>query len=787
MNCPETFSKDGNVLEKNYRINTQRFQGIGVTGRIVAAALALVILAVAGTAARPQDVPATAPYKNTKLPVEERIRDLLGRMTVEEKVSLLSGANWMQTVAIPRLGIPSIKMADGPAGIRSWYGPSALTSAANSKFPPITSTAFPSGIALGATWDPAMAQTVGQALGQEVRGISRDMILGPTVNIQRVPLWGRNFEGFGEDPYLTARMGVGYIKGVQSEGVIATVKHFVANNEEFERHRMDEAIDERALQEIYFPAFKAAVQEANVWSVMSAYQKVNGLYCSENPFLLQDVLRKDWGFKGFVVSDWGSTYSTDGPVNAGMDIEMPGGEVARTWLATEGAKKNGNGGDWLSPEKVLPKIASGAISQATLDANVSSILHTMFVSGIFDRAQTTATSDIDTPARREVARHAADESIVLLKNTGHLLPLDPSKIKTLAVIGPNAAVARTGGGGSSLVRYNSAVSPLDGIKERAGSGIQVSYALGAAINEEGVSGAGLVENQSAAGGGDAKAVEQLRSEAVTLAAKSDAVILVVGDNARVESEGFDRTTLDLPPGQDELIEAVAKANHNTVVVFNSGAPVNISRWVNDVPALVSAWFGGQEIGRAIADVLFGDVNPSGKLPFTFINDMKESPAAGTYPGENLHTKYAEGIYVGYRYFEKHDIKPQYPFGYGLSYTNFGYSDLKIKPGGFSKGGEIFEVSLKLRNEGTRAGAEVVELYVHDGHSKIDRPVKELKGFRRVELAPGESGEVRFTLDKTAFAYYSTEKKDWVAEPGKFDVLVGSSSADIRLKGSLELR
>src|SRR3984957_16738690 len=480
-------------------------------GRAAAVVLALAIIVCMGAVARPQsqgqpqaqDIPANALYKDTKQPVEIRVRDLLSRMTAEEKVSLLGGANWMETVAIPPLGIPSIRMADGPAGVRAWYGPSALTNAADSKFPKITSTAFPSGIAVAATWDPETAQAVGQALGQEVRAIGRDMILGPTVNIQRVPLWGRNFEGYGEDPYLAARIGVGYIKGVQGEGVIATVKHFAANNEEFERHRVDETIDERTLQEIYFPAFKAAVQEAGVWSVMSAYQKVNGLYCSENPYLLQDVLRKEWGFTGFVVSDWGSTYSTDGPVNAGMDIEMPGGEVAGEWLATEGAKKNGNGGDFLSPEKVLPRIAAGAIRQATVDENVRNILRVMFVSGIFDRPQTAATgaAEIDTPAQRAVARHAEAEGIVLLKNSGNLLPLDSAKIKTLAVIGPSAAVARTGGGGSSLVRTKYSVSPLDAIKERAGSGIQVRYAQGAAIDEEGVSGAGLVENLSAAGGG----------------------------------------------------------------------------------------------------------------------------------------------------------------------------------------------------------------------------------------------------------------------------------------------
>ncbi len=716
-----------------------------------------------------QETPAKAPYKDPSLPVEQRVQDLLSRMTVEEKVSLLSGAGWMESVAIPRLGIPAIRMADGPMGIRSWLGSSAITSAPGAR-QVFSSTAFPAGIALAATWDPELAQREGQVIGQEVKAIGRDMILGPTVNIQRVPLWGRNFEGFGEDPYLAARMGVGYIKGVQGEGVIATVKHFVANNEEFERHRIDEAIDERALQEIYFPAFKAAVQEAGVWSVMSAYNKVNGTYCAENAYLLKDVLKKGWGFKGFVVSDWGSTYSTAGTVNAGMDLEMPGGEVARKWLATERTIKAGNGGDWLAPDKVLADIKAGRIPVANVDDNVSRILRVLFLSGQFDHPHT-ATGTIDTPEQREVARRVAAQSIVLLKNAGDLLPIDPVKIKSLAVIGPNAAVARTGGGGSSLVHPPFAVTPLDGIKERAGGRIQVSYALGAGIPGEDP------KNDTP------EAREQLRKEAVALAAKSDAAIVVVGDSSKVESESFDRETLDLPAGQDELIEEIAKVNRNTIVVFNAGGPVNVSRWVTSVPALLDMWFGGEEEGHAIADVLFGDVNPSGRLPFSFINNFKESPAYGNYPGENLHVKYAEGIYVGYRYFDKHNIAPQFPFGYGLSYTRFAYSDLKISPA--KSGSPQVNVTLKVRNEGKRAGAEVVQLYVHDGHSKVDRPVKELKAFRRVELSPEQSTTVSFALDRGAFAYYSTKKKDWVVEQGTFDILVGASSRDIRLQKSFD--
>jgi len=748
-------------------VSHQQKSNTSSSHKILAIILGVLIAGVA--LGQPEDVPVSAPYKNKKLSADERVHDLLGRMTLDEKVSMLSGATWMESVAIPRLGIPAIKMADGPMGIRSWHGPSATTKSEEHHF---NSTAFPAGIAVAATWDPAVAQSVGQAIAQEMRAIGRDMILGPTVNIQRVPLWGRNFEGYGEDPYLAARMGVAYIKGVQGEGIIATVKHFDANNQEFERHRVDESIDERALQEIYFPAFKAAVQEAGVWSVMSAYQKVNGNYCSANSFLLKDILKNDWSYKGFVVSDWGSTYSTANTVNAGMDLEMPGGEPARFWLATHGAKEVGNGGDWLSPQKVLPEVSTGKISVTTIDDNVGRILHTMFVSGVFDRTPG-ETGEIDTTAQRAAARHGEAEAIVLLKNDGNVLPLDPQKIKSIAVIGPSAAVARTGGGGSSLVRFNSAVTPLDGIKERAGGAMQVTYALGVSMPGEDP------------GKETAEARDQLRKEAVALAAKADVAILMVGNSAKVESEDFDRTTLDLPAGQDELIQEVAKANRHTIVVFNAGAPVNVSRWVNDVPSILDAWFGGQEIGHAIAHVLFGDVNPSGKLPFSFINDFKESPAYGNYPGKDLHVTYAEGIYVGYRYFDKHNNAPQYSFGYGLSYTKFGYSGLKIVPGKGSDG-PTFEVSLTLRNEGTRAGAEVVQLYIHDGHSSVDRPVKELKGFHRAELAPGKSTTVNFTLDQSSMAYYSTEKKTWIAEPGKFDVLVGSSSTDIRLKGSFDL-
>ena len=731
----------------------------------------LMFVAVEAGLAQNPNGSAVAPYKNPDLPVEQRVQDLLGRMTLQEKVAMLSGANWMQSVPNERLGIPSIKMADGPIGIRSWAGPSSETNAEVSK-KTVTTTAFPAGIAMAATWDTDLLQSEGRAIGQEVKAVGRDMILGPTVNINRTPLWGRNFEGYGEDPYLTSRLAVAYIKGVQSEGVIATVKHFAANNQEFERHRINVVVDERALQEIYFPAFKAAVQEAGVWSVMSAYNKLNGVYCAEDASLLKDVLQKQWGFKGFVVSDWGSTYSTAATVNASMDLEMPGGEPMKAWMKRPRTQESGNSGGWLVPEKVLAEVSAGKISTATIDDNVGRILRVMFVSGQFDKPHT-ATGEIDTPEERAVARKAATESIVLLKNSGDLLPFDSSKIRTLVVVGPNAAVARTGGGGSSLVTPKYSIAPLQAIQDRAGQRMQVSYALGTAMEGEDPS------------KDTAEAREQLRNEAVNAAAKADAAVIVVGRYSKLESEGFDIKSLDLPAGQDDLIEAVASVNKHTVVVINAGGPVLMSKWIEQVPAIVDMWYGGQEGGNAVADVLFGDADPSGKLPVTFVKEWKDSPAYGHYPGENLQVDYAEGIYVGYRYFDKQKIEPLFPFGYGLSYTKFDYSDLKISPNEASPGKPV-EVSLRVRNSGMHAGAEVVELYVHDAHSSVDRPIQELKGFRRVELAPGESKDVRFTLDRNAMAFYSTAKKEWVTEPGQFDVLVGASSRDIRVKGSFVL-
>jgi beta-glucosidase len=633
---------------------------------------------------------------------------------------------------------------------------------------------------MAATWDVPLVQKEGQAIAQEVKALGRDMILGPTVNINRVPLWGRNFEGYGEDPYLAARLGVAYIRGVQGEGVIPSVKHFAANNEEFERHRIDARIDERTLHEIYLPAFKAAVQEADVWTVMSAYNKLNGAYCAENKYLLTDVLKKEFGFKGFVISDWGSTYSTERTINAGMDLEMPGGAPMKAMLERPQTITSGNSGGWLVAEKVMEELKDGHVSERDLDDNVGRILRIIFVSGLFDHPHS-AGGEVDTPEQRAIALKGATEGIVLLKNSGNLLPLDPAKIKSIAVIGPNAAVARTGGGGSSLVRPKYSVAPLDAIKEKAGSSIQVSYALGVGMEGE----------DPAQDSPDARA--NALKEASEIAAKADVAVVVVGRYNKLESEGFDVKTMDLPAGQDDLIQDVEKANSHTIVVLNTGNPVTMTKWLDQTPALLDMWYGGQEGGHALAAILFGDASPSGKLPVTLPKKFEDSPAYGHYPGENLTVDYAEGIYVGYRYYDTKNVEPQFPFGFGLSYTTFAYSDLTIVDDttpetGQKKDDPRGKVALfTVRNTGSRPGAEVVQVYVHDGHSKIDRPAHELKGFARVDLKPGESHELLIRLDRSAFSYWSPEKKYWVLEPGTFEVQVGASSRDIRLKDQVELK
>jgi len=702
---------------------------------------------------------------STASPLDRRIDELVGQMTLDEKISLLHGANWMDTPPIPRLGIPAIKMNDGPLGVRYW---SKDVSTSPERF---GTTAFPAGIAMAATWDPPLVEQEGQAIAQQVKALGRNMLLGPTVNIVRVPQWGRNFEGYGEDPYLAGRMATAYVRGVKHEGVIATIKHFAANNQEVERNRVDVEVSERALHEVYFPAFKAAIQEGEAGAVMSAYNKVNGHWCSENAFLLEDVLRRQWGFQGLVVSDWGSTHTTAKTLDAGLDVEMPGGEgIANFRKAPDFTEFHFDGG-YLDAEQVNAAVALGEVSIAVIDRRIRHILWALATHGLLDRQETQPTLIVDTPEQRAVARQAAVESLVLLKNHDAVLPLQVDQLKSLAVIGPNATVPRTGGGGSSrVIPKVEAQSPLDGLKARAGSQVKIGFAQGAAMAGEPGATTTL------------EAQARLREEAVALARQSDVAVLFVGFSPASEQESYDRT-FELPAGQDALVSAVAAANPRTVVVVHAGGPVPMP-WLDEVRAVVMAWYPGQAVGPALAAVLFGDENPSGKLPVTFPKAWQDSPAYGNYPGNDLKVRYAEGIYVGYRYFDEKGLEPLFPFGHGLSYTTFAYSDLVVDRAEL-RPGQWLEASMKVRNCGPRTGAEVVQLYLQDVEASVDRPPRELKGFHRVVLAPGETALVTFRLGIEALAFYDEKAKAWVSEPGKFEIHVGASSRDLRLVGSFD--
>ena len=673
----------------------------------------------------PAQADAPAPYQDPTQSVDTRVADLLTRMTPEEKLSLTAGQDAFSTRAIPRLGIPSLKMTDGPNGVR--WG---------------QTTAFPTGVCLAATWDTALARRYGEALGQEALGQRRRMLLGPCVNINRHPLGGRSFESLGEDPYLAGSLAVPYIQGVQSQGVAACVKHLAANNEEVDRMTVNAEVDERALREIYLPAFEASVTEGKALSVMAAYNRLNGPYCTANPWLQNQVLKQEWGFQGLVVSDWGATHEGAGALLAGLDVEMPGpGDFL---------------GDKLRHELGDPNVRAAA------DQAAGRVLRVLFRLGLFDRKP-----DQVYPGptmHRDLARQMAEEGAVLLKNDGGLLPLPPSLAK-LAVIGPNAAVARTGGGGSSKIEAVDPVSPLDGLRQRLGAKVQITYAQGC-IDAD-------LQPVPAA----------LLAEAVSAAAQADVALVFAGLSDHYEGEGFDRADFGLPAGQAALIQAVAKANPRTVVILNSGSPVDLEPWLASVPALLQAWYPGVEAGDALARVLCGDVNPGGKLPVSFPVKLEDSPAYGHFPGQDGAVRYAEGLLVGYRYYDSRQVAPQFPFGHGLSYTQFGYSNLKLRSGKARGLNLIFT----LKNTGLRPGAEVAQVYVRPISPKVERPFQELKSFQRVELAAGASQSVELKLPVRAFSYWDVKGQAWKADPGAYEIRVGSSSRDIRLTKSWNLR
>lgn len=810
--------------------------------------------------------------------VEQRVEAILSKMTLDQKIDMLGGEDDFYIRAYPELGLPRLRMADGPIGVR--HGGPATTMAG--------------GISLAASWDPALAAEEGKEIARDARAKGVNFMLGPAFNIYRAPMNGRNFEYMGEDPYLAGQIAVGYIEGMQSQGVSATAKHFMGNNSEFDRHNTDSIIDERTMREIYLPAFEAAVKQGHVRSVMDSYNLTNGSHMTQNGYLNNEVLKKEWGFDGILMSDWTSTYDAVGAANGGLDLEMPSGK-------------------FLNRENLLPAIKQGKVSVATIDDKVRRILRVEIQFGWLDHEQTDLNISRYNREGDQVALRSAREGAVLLKNDGNLLPLKKDAVKSILVVGPDAYPAVPVGGGSARVVPFEAVSFLRGISDYVGNGAQIFYSPGIPTVSE-MSAATSFSTTESGGTAGLKAEhftnedlqgkpfltrtdehvdfgppsrKMLPAEAMSsrwigyytpntagkfdifvtstgedggyyrayvddkivlddwtvskallgiatlsldakphkivlehhgesrwlgghlhmgitehgtyvlpgakeLAAKADVVVVAAGFDPESESEGADRT-FRLPPGQNELIQDMSSANKNTIVLITSGGNVDMTDWIDRVPALLEVWYPGQEGGKAAAEILFGDVNPSGRLPATFERRWEDNPVHDNYYPAAGTTRviYKEGVFVGYRGYEHNNTKPLFPFGYGLSYTSFQYANVAIKPADASAKSDgisapLFQVSFDVTNTGSRAGADVAQVYVAEAHPKVPRPAKELKGFARIELKPGETKTSTVTLDGRAFSYYDADAKQWRADPGEFQILVGRSSQDIQLRGSLTL-
>jgi len=818
---------------------------------------------------------ATVPvYKDPKAPLEARVNDLFSKLTQDEKLSLLTGTDF-STRPVDRLGLPPVGMVDAGQGVRGGL--------AGTQGP---ATAFPAGVLLASTWDTDLVSRVGKAIGEETlnKGIGAQTLLAPGINIHRSPLGGRNGEYFSEDPYLAGQLAVGYIEGVQSTGCAACVKHFACNNEEIDRGFVDTIVDERTLREIYLPAFEAAVKQGHVWSIMSSYNRINGYHATANWYLLTNVLKTDWGFDGLVMSDWGAVHETIGVVNAGNDLEMPGP-------------------GFLSHDNLKPVLNAGLVQQASIDDAVHRVLRLAIRTGLLDGPRIPDHKVVNSVPHEALTLEAASKGMVLLKNEGNLLPLDPAKLKSIAVIGTRSRDWQIGGGGSPGVSPFYNVPPIQGIRWRVGPGVNINYAAGIDTIGEPIPSSALKPSQGKDAHGltgtyfktidlsgdpvitrtdravqfgwsekerpagiphekfsvrwmgkltapvtgtyslvltaddgcrlyvDGKQVISHWQEssaspvaasvdlvagksydikieyyqatgdasirfnwmlphannafqgAVEAARKSDVAVVVVGSS--FEGEGSDKASMALPDMQSELIQAVVAANKNTIVVMNNGTPCLMTDWLGKVPALLEAWFPGQEGGAALAAVLFGDVNPSGKLPDTLGARREDYPDYGNFPGVKGVVRYKEGIYVGYRHFDKAAIQPVFPFGYGLSYTTFRYSNVHLSKADLTPDGSV-TVTADITNTGTRAGAEVVELYVHPQASVIDRAVRELKGFTKLELQPGETKTAAFTVDPSALKYCDVPGKQWKADAGVYDIEIAASSRDIRLTAPLRL-
>jgi beta-glucosidase len=690
--------------------------------------------------------------------IEDKVDSLLSLMTLEEKVGMIHATSSFTSGGVPRLGITEWTMSDGPHGVRKEHGRGWI----GSESPEYFGTYLPVGVSLGSTWNPELGYTFGKVLGQEANARGKDVILGPGINILRTPLNGRNFEYLSEDPYLVSKMAVGYIKGVQDQQVAACVKHYLANNQEIERNTISVEMSERALREIYLPGFVASVKEGKVYTLMGSYNKFRGQYATHNEYLINKVLKEELGFDGAVISDWGAVHNTMEAINFGTDVEM-GTDL--------GQGANINYSKFFMGDTVISLVKSGVVKEAVIDDKIKRILRIMYRTKMFDKR----TQGVYNAAEHQAsALKIAEEAIVLLKND-NLLPLDKNNFKNVAVIGANAVQKHAGAGGSSQVNAKYEVTALEGVEKLLFENVAVTHAPGYTIAK------------------DAKANPKLINDAVAIAKKADASILVCGwvhgytdawnDNA-YDAESVDKATMQLPFGQDELITAVLQANPNTIIVLMGGGPVDMRKWENNAKAILFAGYPGMEGGNAIAKVIFGDVNPSGKLTMTFPKKLDDSPAhaVGEYPGKDGVVKYNEGIFVGYRYFDTKKIEPQYAFGHGLSYTTFLYENLQLAKGD----NQSVTATLTVRNTGSRAGAEVAQLYVRDVQSSVERPEKELKGFQKVFLQPGESKDIIITLGVDAFRFFDDKKMEWVLEPGKFEILAASSSRDIRLTKEIDL-
>ena len=712
-------------------------------------------------------------YLDEDQPLEVRVEDALSRMTLEEKVKILHAQSKFSSAGVPRLGIPELWTSDGPHGIRpevlwdewdqaGWTNDSCV--------------AFPALTCLAATWNEDMAALYGKSIGEEARYREKDVLLGPGVNICRTPLGGRNFEYMGEDPYLASRMVVPYIQEVQKNGVATCVKHFALNNQEDNRNDYDAVVDDRTLYEIYLPAFKAAVQEGGAWSIMGAYNLYKGQHACHNQYLLNDILKGEWGFDGAVISDWGGTHDTDEAITNGLDLEFGSWTDGLTW------SKSNSYDSYFMAGPYLEKLRNSSASEDVLNEKVRRVLRLIFRTAMKSGKPAGA---MCSPEHYDAARRIAGEGIVLLKNDNDVLPVDVGTVKKIAVIGENAVKMMTVGGGSSSLKVQHECSPLEGIRAAVGDKVEIVYERGY-VGDVGGTFDGVDTGQDLS---ESRTEAQLVADAVAAAREADAVLFFGGLNkaGNQDCEGSDRLHLELPYAQDKVIEALADANPNMVVVIVSGNAVAMP-WIGKVNTVVEAWYSGSQAGHAIADVLFGKVNPSGKLPFTFPVKLEDNGAhaMGAYQPGDLSVEYKEGLYVGYRWADKHDVEPLFPFGHGLSYTDFTYGKAKCRKTSV-KAGAVVKVSVDVTNSGDVAGKEVVQLYIGDEESALERPVKELKGFRKVYLEPGQTKTVTFGITPDDLKYFDDVQHDWVLEPGRFTAYVGSSSRDIRTEVSFEVK